>query len=168
MTKRMIKVKFSELLQLMALIQPDIENSLFEKRQTTSAMSKTKGSAISTPPVLRADARIYRLPFMLTKAYLSLMNQKPGRPKKNSPYAAELRGGTIHPVVRQLVAWRQRNGLSQRQAVAALQRYNFPITQSGLRNWEEGRNSPRAHTVAILAQLLAELADKNEKPKGLK
>ena len=97
---------------------------------------------------------------MLKEAYLPLMNaqpkQKPGRPKKTGPYAAELRGRTIDPVVQELVAWRLKNGLSQAKAVEVLQRYHFPITQSGLRNWEEGRKSPRAHTANILAQLLAE------------
>jgi hypothetical protein len=96
---------------------------------------------------------------MLQEAYLPLMNaqpkQKPGRPKKSGPYAAELRGRTIDPVVQQLVAWRLKNGLSQAKAVEILQGYNFSITQSGLRNWEEGRHAPRPHTAAILAQLLA-------------
>ena len=68
----------------------------------------------------------------------------PGRPKKTGPYAAESRGGTIHPVVQQLCAWRVRHGLSQKQTVDLLRSYNFPLTASALRNWEEGTDARRA------------------------
>ena len=78
----------------------------------------------------------------------------PGRPKKTGPYAAELRGASIHPIIKQLIAWRLKNGLSQQKAVEVLERYHFPVTQSAMRNWEEGRRAPRDHTAAILAQLL--------------
>jgi len=80
----------------------------------------------------------------------------PGRPKKAGPYAAELRGATIHPVVKEFTEWRLKNGLSQQKAVELLQRYHFSVTRSAIRNWEEGRHSPRDHTAAILAQFLAE------------
>jgi len=67
-----------------------------------------------------------------------------------------LRGATIHPVVKEFTEWRLRNGLSQQKAVELLQRYHFSVTQSAIRNWEEGRHSSRDHTAAILAQSLAE------------
>ena len=81
----------------------------------------------------------------------------PGRPKKTGPYAAESRGGTIHPVVQQLCAWRVRHGLSQKQTVDLLRSYNFALTASALRNWEEGRRTPRDHTAEILGHLLKDL-----------
>jgi hypothetical protein len=81
----------------------------------------------------------------------------PGRPKKTDPYAAELRGGTIHPVVQQLCAWRLRHGLSQKQTVDLLRSYNFALTPSALRDWEEGRRTPRVHTAEILGHLLKKL-----------
>jgi transcriptional regulator with XRE-family HTH domain len=63
----------------------------------------------------------------------------------------------IDPVVQQLFAWRVRHGLSQKQTADLLRSYNFPITASALRNWEEGRRTPRDHTAEILGHLLKEL-----------
>ena len=150
----MIQRKFSGLLELMALIQNEIENGLFDvaadylgdvedeaDKLATSARSMIAFNATGNVFMLMSDARPTR---------------GPGRPKKTGPYAAELRGATIHPVVKEFTAWRLKNGLSQQKAVELLQRYHFSVTQSAIRNWEEGRHSPRDHTAAILAQFLVE------------
>src|ERR1700736_1856788 len=60
----------------------------------------------------------------------------------------------IHPSVHKLTAWRKRNRLSQRAAVAVLQKYYFHLTFASLRSWEEGRRSPPPHTAAILEKFL--------------
>jgi len=44
--------------------------------------------------------------------------------------------------VQMLVAWRQRNGLSQRAAVKVMQELNFPITLTTLSKWEAGDRQP--------------------------
>jgi transcriptional regulator with XRE-family HTH domain len=55
--------------------------------------------------------------------------------------------------VHKLTAWRKRNRLSQRAAVAVLQKYYFHLTFASLRSWEEGRRSPHPHTAAILEKI---------------
>ena len=77
-----------------------------------------------------------------------------GGVKTGKAYAADLRKAGIHPVVHKLKAWRQHNKLSQRKAVAVLQKYYFHITFAPLRSWEEGRRSPYSHTAAILERFL--------------
>jgi DNA-binding transcriptional regulator YiaG len=53
--------------------------------------------------------------------------------------------------VQKLVTWRQRNGLSQRAAVAAMQERNFPVTLTTLEKWESGERRPgRLAAVALL------------------
>jgi DNA-binding transcriptional regulator YiaG len=79
-----------------------------------------------------------------------------GRPRKEGPSAAELRGSTIHPVVKKFTAWRVKNGLSQKKAGELLQALHFPLTSRTIRNWEEGWREPRPHMVAILEQILDE------------
>ena len=60
-------------------------------------------------------------------------------------------------MVQQLCTWRVRPGLSQKQTVDLLRSYDFPLTANALRNWEEGRRTPRDHTAEILGYLLKEL-----------
>jgi DNA-binding transcriptional regulator YiaG len=69
-------------------------------------------------------------------------------------FAADVRRSNIHPSVHKLTTWRKRNRLSQRAAVAVLQKYYFHITFASLRSWEEGRRSPHPHTSAILEKFL--------------
>jgi DNA-binding transcriptional regulator YiaG len=70
------------------------------------------------------------------------------------PYAAELRGATIHPAVQKLKAWRVRNGLSQANAVTVLQAHYFHLSPAALRAWEEGRRAPAPHTAQVLERFL--------------
>jgi DNA-binding transcriptional regulator YiaG len=70
--------------------------------------------------------------------------------KTGKVFAAEVRRSNIHPSVHELTAWRKRNRLSQRAAVAVLQKHYFHITFASLRSWEEGRRSPHPHTAEIL------------------
>jgi DNA-binding transcriptional regulator YiaG len=74
--------------------------------------------------------------------------------KTGRAFAAEVRRSNIHPSVHKLTAWRKRNRLSQRAAVAVLQKYYFHLTFASLRSWEEGRRSPHPHTAAILEKFL--------------
>ena len=60
----------------------------------------------------------------------------------------------LAPSVHKLTAWRKRNRLSQRAAVAVLQKYYFHLTFAWLRSWEEDRRSPHPHTAAILEKFL--------------
>jgi DNA-binding transcriptional regulator YiaG len=76
--------------------------------------------------------------------------------KTDKAYAAELRKSNIHPSVHKLSAWRKRNRLSQRKAVAVLQKHYFHISFASLRSWEEGRRSPHAHTARILEKFLTD------------
>jgi len=69
-------------------------------------------------------------------------------------FAADVRRSKIHPSVHKLKAWRKRNRLSQRAAVAVLQKHYFHITFASLRSWEEGRRSPHPHTAEILDKFL--------------
>ena len=169
MTKEMIQRKFSGLLELMALIQNDIENGLFDAAADYLGDVEDEADNLATAlyPAARRPSREpatgarSMIAFNATRNVFMLMSDArptrgPGRPKKTGPYAAELRGATIHPVVKEFTAWRLKNGLSQQKAVELLQRFHFSVTQSAIRNWEEGRHSPRDHTAAILAQFLAE------------
>lgn len=61
----------------------------------------------------------------------------------------------LHPIVVQLKAWRERNGLTPRQAAAVLRRYNVPVAYSTLRGWEaDGR--PRELMVELIAKVMKE------------
>jgi DNA-binding transcriptional regulator YiaG len=71
-----------------------------------------------------------------------------------APPFVQVRRSNIHPSVHKLTAWRKRNRLSQRAAVAVLQKYYFHLTFASLRSWEEGRRSPHPHTAAILEKFL--------------
>jgi hypothetical protein len=61
---------------------------------------------------------------------------------------------STQPTARLPTTWRKRNRLSQRAAVAVLQKYYFHLTFASLRSWEEGRRSPHPHTAAILEKFL--------------
>jgi DNA-binding transcriptional regulator YiaG len=81
----------------------------------------------------------------------------PGRPPKDqagAPYAAQLRGVEIHPVVQDLKAWRLRNGLTQPQAAEVLQGLFFPTTFGTVRHWEAGVHAPNDVTAEVLSRLL--------------
>ena len=56
--------------------------------------------------------------------------------------------------VQKLVAWRQRNGLSQRAAVAAMQERNFPVTLTTLEKWESGERQPSLQLFVTIAEAL--------------
>jgi DNA-binding transcriptional regulator YiaG len=74
--------------------------------------------------------------------------------KTGKALPADVRKSKIHPCVRKLTSWRKQNKLSQRKAVAVLEKHYFHITFASLRSWEEGRRSPHPHTAAILEKLL--------------
>ena len=135
MTKEMIQQKFSGLLELMALIQNDIENGLFDvaAESTTGARSMIAFNATRNVFMLMSDARPTR---------------GPGRPKKAGPYAAELRGATIHPVVKEFTEWRLKNGLSQQKAVE-----RQSPTARGRASATAARNGSRGYSLSSSSQL---------------
>ena len=58
------------------------------------------------------------------------------------------------PLIQQLKAWRQANGLSQSQAVRALNDAGIPVTLDSLQAWEIGRWNPRAPIALALMEFL--------------
>jgi transcriptional regulator with XRE-family HTH domain len=63
---------------------------------------------------------------------------------------------SIAPVIERLKAWRERNNLSQSQAVEVLQSAGLPAKLKTLQAWESGRNSPQPITAAALERFLDE------------
>jgi DNA-binding transcriptional regulator YiaG len=63
---------------------------------------------------------------------------------------------SVAPVILRLKAWRERNDLSQNQAVAVLIAEGLPAKLRTLQHWEIGRRSPRAITAAALERFLDE------------
>jgi hypothetical protein len=83
----------------------------------------------------------------------------PGKPKLRGRPAdqtatARARRANIHPVIRDLMAWRRQHRLSQVAAAQWAQADGFPLTASSIRMWEEGWRTPRVHTIALLRRFL--------------
>ena len=71
------------------------------------------------------------------------------------------------PLIEELKRWRQANGLSQSQAVRALNETGIPVTLDSLQNWESGRWHPRAPIALALADFLQKAAPRSpRKPRG--
>jgi hypothetical protein len=79
--------------------------------------------------------------------------RKRGRPPHQTP-SAVARRSNIHPVIRDLIAWRRQHRLSQVAAAQWAQTRGFSLTASSIRMWEEGWRRPRAHTLALLRGFL--------------
>jgi DNA-binding transcriptional regulator YiaG len=58
--------------------------------------------------------------------------------------------------VQMLVAWRQRNGLSQRAAVEFMRTRGLPVTLTVLEKWEMGINRPVALSAVALIRFFEE------------
>jgi len=58
--------------------------------------------------------------------------------------------------VQKLVAWRQRNGLSQRAAVEFMRAHNLPVTLTALEKWEMGHRRLRGLAAHALLRFLEE------------
>src|SRR6516165_5022859 len=76
-----------------------------------------------------------------------------GRPAHQTP-DPRARRANIHPVIRDLMAWRRQHSLSQTKAALWAQARGFPLTASSIRMWEEGWRTPRPHTIALLRRFL--------------
>lgn len=63
---------------------------------------------------------------------------------------------TVAPVIQRLKAWRERNNLSQSQAVEILVSGGLPVKVRTLQDWEIGRRSPRALAASALEKFLEE------------
>jgi len=85
--------------------------------------------------------------------------RKRGRPPHQTP-SAVARRSNIHPVIRDLIAWRRQHRLSQVAAAQWAQARGFSLTACSIRMWEEGWRRPRAHTLALLRRFL----DKDTSP----
>jgi hypothetical protein len=90
----------------------------------------------------------------------------PGKPKLRGRPAdqtatARARRANIHPVIRDLMAWRRQHRLSQVAAAQWAQADGFPLTASSIRMWEEGWRTPRVHTIALLRRFLERHSNRN-------
>ena len=79
--------------------------------------------------------------------------KKRGRPPHQTATALARRSN-IHPVIRDLIAWRRQHCLSQVAAAQWAQARGFSLTASAIRMWEEGWRRPRAHTLVLLRRFL--------------
>jgi DNA-binding transcriptional regulator YiaG len=68
--------------------------------------------------------------------------------------APSVRSHQLPEIVGKLIAWRRRNGLSQRDAVRVLQSHFFRISLAGLASWEQGRRGPMPQSARLLDELL--------------
>ena len=93
-------------------------------------------------------ARSFPRPLMVTalERFLADQEKVPPSPVKRS----------TAPVIERLKAWRERNNLSQSQAVEVLQSAGLPAKLKTLQAWESGRNSPQPITAAALERFLDE------------
>jgi DNA-binding transcriptional regulator YiaG len=62
----------------------------------------------------------------------------------------------LSEAVQKLVAWRQRNGLSQRAAVEYMQAHGLPVTLTALEKWEMGDRRLRGLAAHALLRFLEE------------
>jgi hypothetical protein len=95
------------------------------------------------------------------------MPEKPklrGRPAHQTA-TARARRANIHPVIRDLIAWRRQHRLSQVAAAQWAQVHGFPLTASSIRMWEEGWRNPRPHTIALLRRFLEQRKKTNATKK---
>jgi len=93
-------------------------------------------------------ARSFPRPLMVTALERFLADQEKVPPSSMKR--------SIAPVIERLKAWRERNNISQAQAVKLLQSAGLPARLKTLQAWESGRNSPQAITAAAIERFLDE------------
>lgn len=93
-------------------------------------------------------ARSFPRPLMVTALERFLADQE-----KVSPSSMKR---SIAPVIERLKGWRERNKISQAQAVKLLQSAGLPARLKTLQAWESGRNSPQSITAAAIERFLDE------------
>jgi DNA-binding transcriptional regulator YiaG len=93
-------------------------------------------------------ARSFPRPLMVTALERFLADQEKVPPSSMKR--------SIAPVIERLKAWRERNNISQAQAVNLLQLAGLPARLKTLQAWESGRNSPQAITAAAIERFLEE------------
>ena len=93
-------------------------------------------------------ARSFPRPLMVTALERFLADQEKFPPSSMKR--------SIAPIIERLKAWRERNNLSQSQAVEVLQSAGLPAKLKTLQAWESGRNSPQPITAAALERFLDE------------
>jgi transcriptional regulator with XRE-family HTH domain len=71
----------------------------------------------------------------------------------------------IAPVVEELKAWRERNGLSQRAAAATLERLGCPVLVGTLQKWEVGYRRPNRWASERIAGVLRKHPAVKDPPK---
>jgi hypothetical protein len=80
------------------------------------------------------------------------MRNKTPRRRRGPP--PSIRSQQLSEIVRKLIAWRQRNSLSQRDAVSVLQSHFFRVSLGSLASWEQGRRLPMPQSAHLLEGLL--------------
>lgn len=93
-------------------------------------------------------ARSFPRPLMVTALERFLADQEKVPPSSMKR--------SIAPVIERLKAWRERNNISQTQAIKLLQSAGLPARLKTLQAWESGRNSPQSITAAALERFLDE------------
>ena len=93
-------------------------------------------------------ARSFPRPLMVTALERFLADQEKVPPSSMKR--------SIAPVIERLKAWRERNNISQAQAVKLLQSAGLPARLKTLLAWESGRNSRQAITAAAIERFLDE------------
>jgi transcriptional regulator with XRE-family HTH domain len=93
-------------------------------------------------------ARSFPRPLMVTALERFLADQEKVPPSSMKR--------SIAPAIERLKAWRERNNISQAQAVKLLQSAGLPARLKTLQAWESGRNSPQSITAAALERFLDE------------
>ena len=93
-------------------------------------------------------ARSFPRPLMVTALERFLADQEKVPPSSMKR--------SIAPVIERFKAWRERNNISQAQAVRLLQSAGLPARLKTLQAWESGRNSPQSITAAALERFLDE------------
>jgi hypothetical protein len=69
------------------------------------------------------------------------------------------RRSKVHPVIRDLLAWRRQHSLTQSALAKLAEDRGFSLTASSIRMWEEGWRTPRPHTIKLLQRFLEQHSD---------
>jgi hypothetical protein len=64
--------------------------------------------------------------------------------------------GRLPPVIKDLIRWRHRNGLSQRGASEVMQAHGLDVKIGALKQWEQGMREPGSLAVKALRDFLTQ------------
>jgi transcriptional regulator with XRE-family HTH domain len=120
----------------------------FSQSQATNALVQAGVPVALTTLQQWEIARSFPRPLMVTALERFLADEE-----KVPPSSVKR---SIAPVIGRLKAWRERNKISQAQAVKLLQSAGLPARLKTLQAWESGRNSPHSITAVAIERFLDE------------